>query len=258
MIIKENQVNVEVINTEDILVVDNKNIQYKEAIFFDLEHYVYKKPKCVGVFGSCYYDENKSKLIVTQYMIENGDEGKDILFMGERYFKELQEKHNKKYIVTFSGNNDFTVINYLFPQYGIEYKILDNYKHIDLQREYEKVMKHGIGLKALEKAFEIEREGELIAGSNLAKTFHKVMKDKEYIYRMPKEKIEKILQYNEQDVVNLFHIYVQWNKYINLLKIQMEEEAKAFEEARVKEEALAIENAKLESADAENSSEATI
>lgn len=31
---------------------------------------------------------------------------------------------------------------------------------------------------------------------------------------MPEEKIEKILLYNEQDVVNLYHIYVKWKKYI--------------------------------------------
>ena len=31
---------------------------------------------------------------------------------------------------------------------------------------------------------------------------------------MPKEKIEKILLYNEQDVVNLYYIYVNWKKYI--------------------------------------------
>ncbi|AKA69614.1 hypothetical protein CSCA_2489 [Clostridium scatologenes] len=28
---------------------------------------------------------------------------------------------------------------------------------------------------------------------------------------MPKEKIDKILLYNEQDVVSLFQIYVNWN-----------------------------------------------
>ena len=31
---------------------------------------------------------------------------------------------------------------------------------------------------------------------------------------MPQEKIDKILQYNEQDVVNLYYIYVNWKKYI--------------------------------------------
>lgn len=215
LIIKENEIIVEKVIDKDILKIDNNINQYKNAIFFDLEHYVYKKPKCVGVFGSCFFDEQKSKLFVTQYMIENKDEVEDILLLAEQYFKEMQSKYNKDTIVTFSGNNDFTVINYLFEKYKIEYKILDNYKHIDLQKEYEKIVKHGIGLKALEKVFDIDREGELIAGSNLAKTFHKVLKDKEYIVRMPKEKIEKILQYNEQDVVNLFHIYVNWNKYIS-------------------------------------------
>ena len=58
------------------------------------------------------------------------------------------------------------------------------------------------------------RESEVISGSNLAKTFHKVMKDKDYIKRMPREKIEKILLYNEQDVVNLYHIFVNWKSII--------------------------------------------
>ena len=40
------------------------------------------------------------------------------------------------------------------------------------------------------------------------------MKDSDYIKRMPKEKIENILLYNEQDVVNLFYIFTNWKKYI--------------------------------------------
>lgn len=40
------------------------------------------------------------------------------------------------------------------------------------------------------------------------------MKDKDYIKRMPREKIEKILLYNEQDVVNLYHIFVNWKSII--------------------------------------------
>ena len=31
---------------------------------------------------------------------------------------------------------------------------------------------------------------------------------------MPREKIEKILLYNEQDVVNLYHIFVNWKSII--------------------------------------------
>ena len=86
---------------------------------------------------------------------------------------------------------------------------------IDIQKEYEKEKSKSIGLKNLEKQFGIIRETEVISGSNLAKTFHKVMKDKDYISRMPREKVEKILLYNEQDVVNLYHIFINWNKYIN-------------------------------------------
>jgi uncharacterized protein YprB with RNaseH-like and TPR domain len=215
VIIKERDVLVGEVDDSFIIKVDDEAYDCSKSIFFDLEHYVYKKPKCVGVFGACIYDKTKSELIVTQYMIENKYEIKDILILAEKYFLNAYEE-GKRYIVTFSGNNDFTVINYLFNQYGIEFKFEDYFVSVDLQKEYEKLIKMGIGLKALEKKFDIVREGELMSGSNLAKTFHKVIKDKDYILRMPKEKIDKILQYNEQDVVNLFHICITWNKYIKL------------------------------------------
>jgi len=32
---------------------------------------------------------------------------------------------------------------------------------------------------------------------------------------MPKEKVETILLYNEQDVVNLYNIYVSWKNFVN-------------------------------------------
>ncbi|SHF10773.1 putative exonuclease [Clostridium fallax] len=147
--------------------------------------------------------------------IENNGEIKDILVLAKKYFDIMKKEKGKKYIVTFSGNNDFTVINYLFEKFGIDYKVQDNFISVDLQKEYESTLKTGIGLKALEKIFEIEREGEVISGSNLAKTFHKVIKDDDYILRMPREKIDKILLYNEMDVVNLFHICLNWSKYIN-------------------------------------------
>lgn len=53
------------------------------------------------------------------------------------------------------------------------------------------------------------------------------MKDSDYIKRMPKEKIENILLYNEQDVVNLFYIFTNWKKYI----VINEEEDDILEEA---------------------------
>lgn len=187
---------------------------FKSALFFDLEHYIYRKPICVGVFGCCYFDEKESRLEVTQYMIENRSDIKSILVLAKDYFKLMSEKFGKKYIVTFSGNNDFTVINYLFQKYKIGYNIEEYFEHIDLQKQYEKEKHKPIGLKSLEKQFNILRGSELISGSNLAKTFSKIIKDKHYIYRMPVDKREKILSYNEQDVVSLFHIYVNWRAVV--------------------------------------------
>ena len=213
MIIRENVIEVEGYDEIDMLEVNGEKCKPEELIFFDLEHYVYKKPKCIGVFGACIYNNIDKKLYVTQYMIENKGEVVDILVLAKKYFLKMREI-GKKSIVTFSGNNDYTVINYLFKKYNINFNIEGEFKSIDIQKEYEKNKKTSIGLKKLEKIFEIFREGEVISGSNLAKTFHKVLKDDEYIERMPKEKIDTILLYNEQDVVNLFKILTLWGRYM--------------------------------------------
>ena len=214
MIIKENIIPVDKFEKEYFLYEEGE-ILPEEIIFFDLEHYVYKKPKCIGVFGACVYNKENNALYVTQYMIENKRESIDILNLALRYFEEMK-KNGKKAISTFSGNNDFTVINYLFNKNKISYNFKEEFISIDLQKAYEKDMKTSIGLKKLEKIFNIDRQGEVISGSNLAKTFHKVMKDSDYVKRMPQEKIEKILLYNEQDVVNLYYIYTNWKKYIKI------------------------------------------
>lgn len=213
MIIRENIVDVEEYNIEKILEGKEVKCKPEEIIFFDLEHYVYKKPKCIGVFGACIYDNKDKKIHVTQYMIENKGELVEILILAKKYFIKMK-RLGKKVIVTFSGNNDFTVIKYLFNKYFIYFDFDKEFKSLDIQKEYEKNMNTSIGLKNLEKFFSIYREGDVISGSNLAKTFHKVLKDKEYIERMPKEKIETILLYNEQDVVNLYKIFVTWKDYI--------------------------------------------
>ena len=215
MIIRENIVDVEEYRLERMLECKEGSCKPEESIYFDLEHYVYKKPKCIGVFGACVYNKADNKIYVTQYMIENKNEVVEILLLAKRYFIRMK-KAGKKTIVTFSGNNDFTVIKYLFNKYNIYFDFDKEFKSVDIQKEYEKDMNTSIGLKKLEKIFEIYREGDVISGSNLAKTFHKVLNDKEYIERMPKEKIETILQYNEQDVVNLYKIFVNWKKYINV------------------------------------------
>lgn len=222
MIIRENIIDMGCESKAFMIKSKSADKDPSEIIFFDLEHYVYKKPKCIGVFGACVYNSIDDKLYVTQYMLENKDEIVDILLMARKYFVRMK-KQGKKAIVTFSGNNDFTVINYLFKKYSIEYDFSKEFKSIDIQKEFEKEMKSSIGLKNLEKMFGIHREGEVISGSNLAKTFHKVIKDRDYILRMPQDKIDNILLYNEQDVVNLYKIYINWKKYIN------EEGAKVFQ-----------------------------
>ncbi len=131
-------------------------------------------------------------------------------------------------MVTFSGNNDYTIINYLFNKYKMNFNAEESFAGIDLQKEYEKIKKTSIGLKALEKEFGILRDTELISGANLAKTFQKIMKDEDYMNRMPQEKKEKILLYNKQDVVSLFHMFVNWD---NFVKAEEEEEEPKIEKA---------------------------
>lgn len=227
MIIRENFVDVEECNIEKILEGKEVKCNPEDIIYFDLEHYVYKKPKCIGVFGACIYNDTDKKIHVTQYMIENKNEVVEILILAKKYFTKMK-KMGKKVIVTFSGNNDFTVIKYLFNKYNIYFDFDKEFKSLDIQKEYERNMNTSIGLKNLEKVFNIYREGDVISGSNLAKTFHKVLKDKEYIERMPKEKIETILLYNEQDVVNLYKIFITWKDYIKSkdeeIKINIDEE----------------------------------
>jgi uncharacterized protein YprB with RNaseH-like and TPR domain len=225
MITRKNDIYIGEIDSEFSLVFEDKRDLFKKAIFFDLEHYVYKKPICVGVFGCCYFDEEDKTLKVTQYMIENKDDACDILVMAKNYFEEMLMK-NKKYIVTFSGNNDYTMINYLFNKYKMDFKVEERFIGIDLQKEYEKVKKTSIGLKALEKEFGIARDSDLISGANLAKTIHKIMKDDDYMNRMPEEKKEKILLYNDQDVVSLFHMFVNWNNFIKFEEVIEEPEPK--------------------------------
>jgi len=221
VIIRDKCIKVAEFCEEDSLTKGGENGIYKRALFFDLEHYIYKKPVCIGVFGCCYYEEKDHELKITQYMIENQEDSELILELAMDYFTDMLENKEKSYLVTFSGNNDFTVIRYLFEKNGMDFSIDDKFIHIDLQKQYEKEQKEGIGLKALEKIFQIDRGSELISGSNLAKTFWKLVKDDSYIARIPKQKIEKILSYNEQDIVSLFQIYVNWNKLNYMYKPEL-------------------------------------
>lgn len=218
MIIKNKTVHISDIFKNNCLADGNNKEVYKKALFFDLEHYVYKKPICVGVFGCGYYNDELSQIELTQYMIENEEDANEILKLAEKYFFKAKNELNKEYVVTFSGNNDFTMINYLFEKNNIDIKVNEYFKSVDLQKEYEKISGKCIGLKNLEKIFCIPRETELISGATLAKTFAKIIKDNEYFERMPEEKVEKILSYNEQDVTSLFYIMVNWYEFTKNIK----------------------------------------
>lgn len=213
MIVEEKCIPVDNIDSKECFERDGDNEIYKKALFFDLEHYIYKKPICIGVFGCAYYDQNLNEIKSTQYMIENKSDAVNILNLAKEYFYKAKKEFNKEYIVTFSGNNDFTMINYLFEKNNIDIKVNEYFKSVDLQKEYEKISGKVIGLKNLEKIFNISRESELISGSTLAKTFSKVIKDDDYFNRMPDEKKMKILSYNSQDVTSLFYMLISWFKY---------------------------------------------
>ncbi len=221
MLIRNEQTAVDMLYPEAALKYQGKNI-IDESIFFDLEHYLYKIPIAIGVFGAAVFHEEENTIASTQYMIENKKDAKAILEMIKIYFIKKKEE-GKKYIVTFSGNNDFFVINHLFEKYHMDYIFKEEFTHVDLQREYEVRFQKNIGLKNMEKLYAIERRGELMSGMTIAKTFSKVINDGGYIERMPKEKIKKILRYNEQDVVNLFNIMNRWEKVQMADVLQMEE-----------------------------------
>lgn len=149
-------------------------------------------------------------------MIENKTDAPTIVRMAKSYFEKAYND-GKNHIVTFSGNNDFTVINYLFQRYKVPFNF-DNFVKVDIQDLFKDITGICTGLKTIEKQFNIVRENKQISGANLAKTFSKIMKDKDYINRMPREKIQTILLYNEQDVVSLFEILVNWNSFISKFK----------------------------------------
>ncbi|MBC7765852.1 MAG: ribonuclease H-like domain-containing protein [Hyphomonadaceae bacterium] len=207
MIIRHQQIPIACI---DETVCLHEGTVYPNAIFLDLEHCIFKVPICIGVFGICEYREGH--LFTTQYMIENRQDSLDLLIIMRDYF--ATDLHG--YMVTFAGGNDLSVIRYLFEKNKLEKEVLDHYICVDLQKVYHAYTKENTGLKPLEKLFGIAREEEdLISGSALARTFYKMMDDEQYSQRMPKEKIELILNYNLSDVINMFYIVTQWHRYVS-------------------------------------------
>lgn len=194
------------LNKEDEFTHEGRNILDK-SIFLDLEHYIYKKPICIGIYGSAYI--KNGELHIEQFFLENS---KDSKVLTEEVNRRLLELRNDgfEYLVTFAGKNDLMVLNSMFRKFEIATDLRKQFKLVDIQREFEKKFHIGIGLKPMEKLMGIEREGGEISGSSIAKTFARIMKDPGHIKRMDKNKIKRLIEYNKEDVVDLYHILKLW------------------------------------------------
>ncbi|WBW96152.1 ribonuclease H-like domain-containing protein [Oceanirhabdus sp. W0125-5] len=192
--------------------IDGKEVSSREicekGVFLDLEHYVYKKPIGVVVFGACIFDKNINELQFLQYMMENRGEKQIVLSQAEEYLRYMYECKGKRYIITFSGNNDFLVLKHLSENEMFDFNVVNRLKHVDIQKEYEKFEKKIIGLKKLEEIMNIQRESEVLNGAKIARTFGKIFSKENY--RMANEKRDKLLLYNQQDVLSLYYIMEKW------------------------------------------------
>jgi len=186
----------------------------ENGIFLDLEHYVYKKPIGVVVFGACILDKDTNELQFLQYMMENRGEKQIVLSQAEEYLRYMYECKGKRYIITFSGNNDFLVLKHLSENELFDFNVVSRLNHVDVQKEYEKLEKKIIGLKKLEGIMNIKRESEVLNGAKIARTFGKMFSKENY--RMANDKREKLLLYNQQDVLSLYFIMEKWKElFIN-------------------------------------------
>lgn len=186
--------------------VDGKSI-LERSIFLDLEHYIYKKPICIGIFGAAYIKNDELK--IEQYFLEDSKDSKVLTKEADKRLIELRNE-GYDYLVTFAGKNDLMVLNTMFRKFEIETDLRKQFKLIDIQREFEKEFHIGIGLKPLEKLMGINREGGEISGSSIAKTFARIMKDPGHIKRMDKNKIHRLIEYNKEDVIDLYFILKNW------------------------------------------------
>ena len=187
-----------------------KNTQgLDDSIFLDMEHYIYRKPIALGIFGAAVRDGDE--LVCTQYFLENRKDLKGLVKTSYNYLKEKQ-KAGYSQLVAFAAKNDLNVLHTMFRKYWLKSDLREEFKVVDLQSEFKKAYSETISLEALEDFTEIHRQGPSISGSTIAKTFANIVGDADYIHRMPKEKMVRLLDYNRMDVVNLFFIMANWDK----------------------------------------------
>lgn len=196
------------------------------SVFLDLEHYIFRKPICIGIFGAaCVRDGD---LICTQYMLQNR---RDLKGLVRSCFDYLKERKSEGYscLVTFAGANDIMVLNAMAERFHLDPGILKEFIHIDIQREFRKKHHVTTGLKTIEEIMGIVRNEGAPSGMSIAKTFARIMKEPEYSDRMDKAKIRRLIEYNREDVVNLYSILKNFNgkfdEKVSGLKAKREAEA---------------------------------
>ena len=86
MIIEQLELDAGHIDDKDCINVCGDSNIFKDAIYLDLEHLIYKVPLCIGVFGACSYNEVNNKIEVVQYMIQSRKDARDVLYMAQDYF----------------------------------------------------------------------------------------------------------------------------------------------------------------------------
>lgn len=180
-----------------------------DSIFLDMEHYIYHQPIALGIFGAAVRDGND--LVCTQYFLENRKDLKKLVKASYNYLKEKQESGYTQ-LVAFAAKNDLRVLHSMFEKFNLRGDLSEEFKVIDLQSEFKKNYSETISLEALEGFAGIKRQAPSISGSTIAKTFANIVRDPDYIKRMPEEKMVRLFDYNRLDVVNLFFIMANWDK----------------------------------------------
>lgn len=208
------------------------------AIFLDLEHYIYHKPLALGIFGAAVREGEE--LVCTQYFLEDRKDLKRLVAAAQGYLMSRRDDGYDQ-IVAFAAKNDLMVLHAMFDKFSIDFDLHEQFAVIDLQKVFQREFGAMIGLNALEEFAAIRREGPAISGSTIAKTFASIINDPGYIHRMPVEKRTRLLDYNREDVVNLFFILANWHRISREAVTRLTLE-RADQRARAREQAAPPEN----------------
>lgn len=231
MIVKISRMNVINGETDPSLALKMAGASLEQnSVFLDLEHYVYHKPIAIGIFGAAVLEGDE--LILTQYFLENRRDLKPLVRAARDF---LIEKRDGGYtnLVTFAGKNDLMMLHAMYRNFGIADDLQELFRQVDLQSVFKQQYFETIGLTKLEEFVGIQRETPDISGSTIAKTFGRIMNDPKYFSRIPEEKIQRFLDYNAMDVVNLYRITANWE---HITKTEVEEYREALKQQRSKKE----------------------